>query len=64
MDFRLVFATNRRFSVKPKANPFGFKPKLDMFQNPYKFLQSSETSNRDRIWVSRGKHAKNTHFTL
>jgi hypothetical protein len=31
--FWLIFTADRHFSVKPKAAPLAFEPKLDIFQN-------------------------------
>jgi hypothetical protein len=54
MDFWLVFVANIHFSLKLKANHFGFWVKTWYFSNPKKFMYNTKTSNWDSVSVSWG----------
>jgi hypothetical protein len=54
MNFRPVFTVNKRLSVKPKANPFGFWVKTWFFKNLNKIVYNAVMSNRVKILASRG----------
>jgi hypothetical protein len=44
-----VFAMNKYLSTKPKANPLGLKPILDIFLKPQKLMYNTVLSNQARI---------------